>query len=112
MRFHKTSVTSDLLKRGPSKIAMMIASEFWRASNGAEFKEEAVRALWRARELMGVLEIANLPDSVSQALLPYYAECSLKSMFQEERLQPAPLQAFSSRLGEAFDRAAQELARP
>ena len=109
MRFHKSSVTADLIQRGPTKIAMMVASEFWRAREGAEFKEDAVRCLWRARELMGVLETINLPESVSHALLPYYAECSLKSMFRDDRLTPEALQVFSARLGEAFDQAAQDL---
>ena len=88
----------------------MVASEFWRARGGAEFREDAVRCLWRARELMGVLEIMDLPESVGQMLLPCYAECSLKSMFSEERLTPPAIEEFGSRLGEIFDRAAQELA--
>ncbi len=109
MRFHRSSMTTDLLRRGPSKLAMMVASEFWRAKGGAEFREEAVRCLWRARELMGVLEIVDLPESVGQKLLPYYKECNLKSMFSEERLTPSAIQEFGSRLGEIFDRVAQEL---
>ena len=110
MRFHKSSTTTDLLKRGPSKLAMMVASEFWRAREGAEFREDAVRCLWRARELMGVLEIADLPEPIGRMLLPCYIECSLKSMFSAERLTPTAIQEFSSRLGEIFDHAAQELA--
>ncbi len=110
MRFHKSSTTADLLSRGPSKIAMMIASEFWRARDGAEFREDAVRCFWRARELMGVLEIVNLPEATSQRLLPYYLECKLSAMFAPERLTAGAIQSFSSRLAEAFDRAAQELA--
>jgi hypothetical protein len=110
MRFHKSSTTTDLLKRGPSKLAMMVASEFWRAREGAEFREDAVRCLWRARELMGVLEIMDLPESIGLMLLPCYVECSLKSMFNENRLTPSAIQEFSARLGEIFDRAAEELA--
>jgi hypothetical protein len=110
MRFHKSSTTTNLLLRGPSKLAMMVASEFWRATAGAEFREDAVRCLWRARELMGVLEIADLPESVSRQLLPCYQECSAKSMFREERLSPLAIREFGSRLGEIFDRVAQELA--
>ena len=91
-------------------MAMMVASEFWRARGGAEFREDAVRCLWRARELMGVLEIMDLPESVGQKLLPYYAECSLKSMFSESRLTQPAIEEFGTRLGEAFDRVAQELA--
>jgi len=109
MRFHKSSTTTDLLRRGPSKLAMMIASEFWRAREGAQFRDEAVRCLWRARELMGVLETVDLPESVGRKLAPCYEECSLKAMFAEERLTPSAIQEFSSRLGEIFDRAAQEL---
>jgi hypothetical protein len=110
MRFHKSSTTTSLLQRGPSKLAMMIASEFWRVREGAEFRENAVRCLWRARELMGVLEIADLPETVAQSLLPSYQECTGTSMFRDERLTPSALQEFGSRLGEVFDRAAQELA--
>lgn len=110
MRFHKSSTTTDLLARGSSKLAMMVASEFWRAREGAEFREDAVRCFWRARELMGVLEIINLPESVVRELLPCYRECSLKSMFSEERLTPLAIQEFSSRLGEIFDHAAENLA--
>ena len=110
MRFHKSSTTTKLLKRGPAALSMMVASEFWRASGGAEFREDAIRCLWRARELMGVLEIADLPESIGRALVPCYAECSLKSMFSEERLTPAAIKEFGSRQGEIFDRIAQELA--
>lgn len=110
MRFHKTSVSADLVQRGASKLARMVASEFWRARDGAEYRDEAVHALWRARELMGVLETVNLPEPITQQLLPYYAECNLKSMFSEERLTPPALYSFGTRLAEAFDHAAQELA--
>jgi hypothetical protein len=89
---------------------MMVASEFWRAREGAEFREDAVRCLWRARELMGVLEIMDLPEAIGKTLRPCYAECSLKSMFSESRLTPTAIQEFSSRLGEIFDRVAKELA--
>jgi hypothetical protein len=109
MRYHKSSTTSDLIARGPSKIAMMVASEFWRANAGAEYREEAERSLWRARELMGVLEVLNLPETISHNLLSCYAECSLKSMFSEERLTPSAIQEFSSRLGEIFDLTAEQL---
>ncbi len=110
MRFHKSSVSSDLLARGPAVVARMVASEFWRAREGAEFPESVVRCYWRARELMGVLEVADLPEAVSQALLPSYIECGLKTMFSKDRLTPSAIQAFSSRLGEAFDHAAETLA--
>ena len=110
MRFHKSSTTTSLIERGPSILARMVASEFWRAREGADFREDAVRCLKRARELMGVLEIINLPEPTIQKLLPAYEECRLDSMFLEERLTPSAIQEFSSRLGEIFDAAAQELA--
>jgi hypothetical protein len=88
----------------------MVASEFWRAHAGSEFRDDAIRCLWRARELMGVLEIIDLPETISQKLVPYYSECNLKSMFKDERLTPAGIQEFSSRLGNMFDQIAQELA--
>ncbi len=109
MRFHKSSSTTTLLNRGLSTLAMMVASEFWRAKEGAEFKEDAVRCLWRARELMGVLEIAELPETVTRQLVPCYIECNVKSMFSEERLTPSGIREFGTRLGEIFDRVAQEL---
>lgn len=110
MRFHKAVVSSDLVERGPAKLAMMVASEFWRARAGAEFRDEAVRALWRARELMGVLETVNLPQAISNRLLPYYRECRLPSMFADEQLAPQALIHFSDRLGNAFDQVARDLA--
>ncbi len=110
MRFHKSSTSSDIVARGPAAVSMMIASEFWRARAGAEFQADAVRCFWRARELMGVLEMINLPESTGQKLLPYYSECKLNLMFRPEQLTVSGIMAFSSRMAEAFERAAQELA--
>ena len=89
---------------------MMVASRILAGARGAEFREDAVRCLWRARELVGVLEIMDLPESIGQELAPYYTECSLKSMFSEERLTREAIEEFGGRLGEMFDHVAQELA--
>jgi hypothetical protein len=59
---------------------------------------------------MGVLEIMDLPESVGQTLLPCYIECSLKSMFGEDRLTQPAIEEFGARLGDIFDRVALELA--
>lgn len=112
MRFHKSLTSTDLIRRGPVNVARMIASEFWRAQSRAHRREEAVNCLWRARELMGVLEVINLPQAVAQKLLPYYAECSMKCMFNEKSLAELTIpviQEFGSRLAEVFDQTAQDL---
>ena len=111
MRFHKSVTSGDLINRGPSKVAMMVDSEFWRACPGAEFPSQAVRALWKARELMGVLEMMELPDRVSQLLRPHYDRCRLQATFDRlESLSAKDIQEFSGQLAEAFDEAAKELA--
>jgi hypothetical protein len=110
MRYHKSATTTDLLRRGPAKIAMMIASEFWRAHAGADYKEDVKRCYWRARELMGVLEIADLPESIGLELQPYYRECAIKSMFNENQFLPSAIKVFSIRFAEMFDQIAQKLA--
>jgi len=110
MRYHKSSTSTSLLERGPSNLAKMVASEFWRAHQGAEFHDEAIRCFWRARELMGVLEVANLPAEIGCELRSLYEECRLDNMRRHEGLDSSALQQLSLRMATEFDRAAERLA--
>ena len=55
---------------------------------------------------MGVLEIADLPELIGLELQPYYKECTIKLMFNEERLTPPAIKTFSTRFAEMFDQIA------
>ena len=54
MRFHPSLTIDSVARHGAARVALMVASEFWRASNDAEFSADVLSCYERARELMGV----------------------------------------------------------
>jgi hypothetical protein len=106
MRNHKSLKPEDLIKRGPEKIALMVASEFIRASTGSEFKSDVIRCYHRGRELMGVLETVSLSEETGAYLKPFYEECIESSLLKDERLDPAFVKSFGLHIADAFEKAA------
>ena len=96
MRNHKSLKPDDLIRRGPAKIALMVASEFIRASSGAEFKSDVIRCYDRGRELMGVLETVLLDEETGLYLKPFYRECVERDLLRDEKLDPAFVKDFKS----------------
>lgn len=72
MQAHPGLSRTDALKYGPSKILLMVASEFGRAGDLANHPDKARACLERARELMGLLETIDLPEHQAQMLAPYF----------------------------------------
>jgi hypothetical protein len=106
MRNHKSLKPDDLIKRGPAKIALMVASEFIRASTGSEFRSDVVRCYDRGRELMGVLETVLLSEEAGVYLKPFYQECIERDLLKDEKLDPVFVKNFGMRIAGAFEKAA------
>ena len=67
MKAHRSLHRVDVLKYGPDQIAMMVASEFLRASERTQYASIANNCFERALELMGILETIPLNEDVAQA---------------------------------------------
>jgi hypothetical protein len=106
MKYHKSLTSDGVLKYGPAKTALMVASEFWRASSGSEYRQDVVSCYRRAKELMGLLETVSLREDVAAELAPMYRDCRDTELLRDERLSPASVVEISTRMAEAFERAA------
>jgi hypothetical protein len=111
MRAHRSLTPEDVLKHGRSKVALMVASEFWRAKEGSKYSKDVSLCYDRARELMGVLETCDLGEATAAYLKPYYYECRERDLLLQEPLVPLAVEKFSTRLAEAFEQAAHQLSK-
>jgi len=111
MHSHRSLMPEDVLKYGPSKMALMVASEFWRAKEGSEYRSDVIACYDRARELMGVLETCDMGEDAGIYLKPYYEECRERELFLEDRLRTEEIEKFSTRLAEAFEEASVRIAK-
>jgi hypothetical protein len=109
MKAHPSLTRQSIRDKGPSAMALMIASEFGRAANRSEHRENVVRCYARARELMGILETVSLPDAVSARLKPWYDQSTEQSLLKEEHLQPAWIQNFCNQAASEFNTIASNL---
>lgn len=111
MRVHRSLQPDELFRRGPQKMALMVASEFYRASSGSDYRDDVIACYDRARELMGVLETFPLGPEAGSYLKPYYSECRKTELLRDDRLTPDYVKTFGVRLAEAFEKAAEMIAR-
>src|SRR5438552_2779979 len=109
MKYHPSLSRQYVLSKGPQAMALMIASEFGRAANRSDHRDNVLKCYGRARELMGVLETLLLPFSVSLRLKPWYEKSQENELLLDERLQPAYVQQFCSEAAAEFIQAAQLL---
>ena len=109
MKYHPSLTRLYVLNKGPQAMALMIASEFGRAANRSEHRDNVMKCYSRARELMGILETLLLPVSVSQRLEPWYEKCQEIELLSAERLQPSYVQQFCTQAAVEFNQAAQLL---
>jgi hypothetical protein len=109
VRAHRSLQPADVIKYGPSRIALMVASEFWRAAGGAKYRADVVACYGRARELMGILETVPFNEQVAAMLQPYYRKCIEKDLLRESRMSPKAVESFSREVAEAFERASDEM---
>ncbi len=109
MKYHPSITRLHLLAKGPAAIALMVASEFGRASNRSQ-KEANVRACYnRARELMGVLETLPLPVRACRQLKPLFDRASERELLLEKRLDAGFIRKSCAEFADAFNRAATQL---
>jgi hypothetical protein len=110
MNAHRSLKRLDVTKYPVDKIALMVASEFLRASDRAHYITIVTGCFHRARELMGILETIDLNSDVAAELRPAYELCREKDLFVADRLAaPEGVREFSLKLAEAFEAAAHKL---
>jgi hypothetical protein len=106
MKAHPSLSRLHVISKGPNAIALMIASEFGRAANRCDHRDNVLKCYGRARELMGILETLALPLSISERLQPWFVKASEHELLKEERLQPAWIQKFCIDAAAEFNHAA------
>ena len=103
MRNHKSLSPEDLARKGPDKIALMVASEFYRAAEGARYANDVTACFHRARELMGVLETMALPDEIAADMRPVYASCRASLLEKVARQDVSEIRAIAGDFAQRFD---------
>jgi len=103
MRNHKSITVESLSQKGPSKIALMVASEFYRASSGADYKADVLICFDRARELMGVLETIAMPNDIAADLAPLYRACRFSLLEKVAQQDSGEIKEISEDFGQRFD---------
>lgn len=109
MKAHPGITRLHLVQKGAAAIALMVASEFGRASNRHAHEGNVRRCYERARELMGVLETLPLPASVARCLKPLYTRSTQQELYRPGRLEPGFVRKACAELAESFNRAATRL---
>lgn len=109
MKYHPSITRAHLLSKGPAAIALMVASEFGRASNRNTHEQNVLACYHRARELMGVLETLSLPLPVCKQLKPLFDRSSERELLLQKRLTPDFIRKSCAEIADAFNRAAIEL---
>lgn len=103
MRNHKSLTVEGLLQKGPSKIALMVASEFYRAASGADYRSDVASCFDRARELMGVLETIPMPTDIASDLRPIYTACRAVLLDQVVLQEPKQIKEIAEDIAQRFD---------
>lgn len=75
MKAHRSLAREDVLKYPPEKVALMVASEFWRAVDVAAHPDNLRACLARAGELLEILGTMALPEPAAQSLRPLLIAC-------------------------------------
>jgi hypothetical protein len=109
MKYHRSQTPESVAQHGPSKIARMVASEFWRASSEPEYVQDVIACYDRARELMGILETIPFEPAIAESLVPVYKSCVRSELLQENRLTPPAIREFGERIAQKFDQVAERL---
>lgn len=75
MKTHRSLAREDVLKYPTEKVALMVASEFWRAVDVAAHPENVSACFARAGELLEILETMPLKEPAAQSLRPLFVAC-------------------------------------
>jgi hypothetical protein len=103
MRNHKSITVEVLAQKGPSKIALMVASEFYRAASGSDYHADVASCFDRARELMGVLETIPLPSDIASDLRPIYNACRASLLEKVAQQEPGQIREIAEDFAHRFD---------
>jgi len=109
MKAHRNLTRQDVLRYGPAKLCLMIASEFHRAVSRCETTPNVISCYSRAKELMGILETQPLPLQVSHRLKPIYKRAIDIHLLAESELVPLRVSRVSAELASEFELASQKL---
>src|ERR1035438_6384593 len=104
MQAHRSLQRTDVTKYPATQIALMVASEFLRASSRAQYPQIVHGCFARARELMGILETIALGADVAAELKPIYGRCTEDQLMVADRLPIESVRALSQNLAQAFER--------
>jgi len=105
MMAHRSLTRRDIVEKGPAQIALMVASEFGRASSRAVHRGNVLSCYARARELMGILETLPLPKTVGARLKPLFARMIEREILLENRLTPHFIERSCQEFADEFTRA-------
>ncbi len=105
MKAHKGLSRRDVLRRGPARVALMAASEFSRAASRKHDQKNVLACFRRARELLGILETAPLPEAAARRLRPLYRLACESSLLSDRRLDPRWLSRFGLEMADELERA-------
>jgi hypothetical protein len=81
----------------------MVASEFYRAASGADYRSDVSACFDRARELMGVLETIPMPADIASDLRPLYTACRATLLEKIIAQQPEEIKGISEDFAQRFD---------
>lgn len=111
MNAHRSLSRVDVQKYSPAQIALMVASEFLRASTRAHHASIANGCLHRARELMGILETLPLDANVALELSPIYYRCTEDQLIVADRMPAEQVRTLGLELATVFEKASEALAK-
>ena len=111
MKAHRSLTRRDILRHPASRIALMIASEFYRACERSGHVQNVKDCYERARELMGILETVELPEDVALRLKAVYAGCRERELLREASLVPEEVQRLSEQWADLFSQASAALVK-
>jgi hypothetical protein len=109
MQAHRSLQRTDVTKYPATQIALMVASEFLRASSRAQYPQIVHGCFARARELMGILETMTLEENVAVALKPIYELCTEDKLMVADQLPVDAVRTMSQNFAQSFERASEGL---
>jgi hypothetical protein len=103
MKAHRSLAREDVLKYPPEKVALMVASEFWRAVDVASHPENVNACFARAGELLKILETMPMHEPVVSSLRPLFIACRAEMLEKVLREPPDQIKEICADFAERFD---------
>lgn len=103
MKAHRSLSREDVLKYPPEKVALMVASEFWRAVDGVAFPGDTSACFARAGELLEILESMPLKESMAHCLRPLFVACRAEVLEKVTHEPPGQIKEICADFAQRFD---------